>query len=335
MDRFPIAARSLERPYHIDGDQFERQYKERLSGYSGWLEKDHADRWLVFPENVGERLSVDETSLSNGELYTVVTNKAAKGRKGAIVAIVSGTDSGAVLEALERIPMAVRQHVMEVTLDMAGSMGRICRLAFPNAVKVIDRFHVQKLALDAVQELRVRFRWDAMDRENEQIRQAKLSGKEYRPELLSRKGVQTGASPQRRHPQATPLPQQIPPVQVPGEMDGVPEDEGEASVRHIPRHRPGIFSVSQTEADLLQDKNQGRGLHKTGKNEVQKSGIDTFRTIEETIYNHYENILNFFDNRSTNASAESFNAKIKAFRRQLRGVSDVRYFLFRLCNIYA
>ena len=30
----------------------------------------------------------------------------------------------------------------------------------------------------------VRFRWDAMDRENEQIRQAKLSGKEYRPELL-------------------------------------------------------------------------------------------------------------------------------------------------------
>lgn len=148
------------------------------------MEKDHADRWLVFPENVGERLSVDETSLSNGELYTVVTNKAAKGRKGAIVAIVSGTDSGVVLEALERIPMAVRQHVMEVTLDMAGSMGRICRLAFPNAVKVIDRFHVQKLALDAVQELRVRFRWDAMDRENEQIRHAKLSGKEYRPELL-------------------------------------------------------------------------------------------------------------------------------------------------------
>lgn len=70
-------------------------------------------------------------------------------------------------------------------------------------------------------------------------------------------------------------------------------------------------------------------------NEAQNSGIDTFRTIVETIYNHYENILNFFDNRSTNASAESFNAKRKAFRRQLRGVSDVNYFLFRLCNIYA
>ncbi|MBD9293827.1 MAG: DDE transposase, partial [Bacteroidales bacterium] len=46
-------------------------------------------------------------------------------------------------------------------------------------------------------------------------------------------------------------------------------------------------------------------------------------------------ILNFFDNRSTNASAESFNAKIKNFRAQLRGISDVKYFLFRLQKIYA
>ncbi|MBR5834895.1 MAG: transposase, partial [Bacteroidales bacterium] len=38
---------------------------------------------------------------------------------------------------------------------------------------------------------------------------------------------------------------------------------------------------------------------------------------------------------STNASAESLNSKIKAFRMQLRGVSDVKYFLFRLTKIYA
>jgi hypothetical protein len=37
---------------------------------------------LVFPENLGKRLSIDETALSNGELYTILTNKAAKGKKG-------------------------------------------------------------------------------------------------------------------------------------------------------------------------------------------------------------------------------------------------------------
>ena len=42
-----------------------------------------------------------------------------------------------------------------------------------------------------------------------------------------------------------------------------------------------------------------------------------------------------FDNRSTNASAESFNAKIKAFRAQYRGVSDVNFFLFRLSKLFA
>ena len=50
---------------------------------------------------------------------------------------------------------------------------------------------------------------------------------------------------------------------------------------------------------------------------------------------HLENILNFFDNRSTNANAESFNSKIKGFRANLRGVSDVNFFLFRLEKLFA
>ncbi|MEZ7507050.1 transposase [Flavobacterium sp. Arc2] len=54
-----------------------------------------------------------------------------------------------------------------------------------------------------------------------------------------------------------------------------------------------------------------------------------------TIKINYDSILNYFDNRSTNASAESFNAKIKAFRSQFRGVRNVEFFLFRLTNIYA
>ncbi|MEC4115283.1 transposase [Myroides pelagicus] len=50
---------------------------------------------------------------------------------------------------------------------------------------------------------------------------------------------------------------------------------------------------------------------------------------------NYKTILNYFDNRSTNASAESFNAKIKAFRAQFRGVRDIDFFLYRLTKLYA
>jgi transposase len=61
---------------------------------------------------------------------------------------------------------------------------------------------------------------------------------------------------------------------------------------------------------------------------VTKSGFKLFNTISRTIMNHYNTILNYFDNRSTNASAESFNAKIKAFRSHFRGVRNVEFFLF-------
>ncbi len=70
-------------------------------------------------------------------------------------------------------------------------------------------------------------------------------------------------------------------------------------------------------------------------NKVEKAGFESFNIISKTIFHHYETILNYFNNRSTNASAESFNAKIKEFRAQFRGVRDVEFFLFRLCKIYA
>nr|WP_162034231.1 transposase [Chryseobacterium potabilaquae] len=69
--------------------------------------------------------------------------------------------------------------------------------------------------------------------------------------------------------------------------------------------------------------------------EVEEIGFKSFNTLTKTLMNHYRDILNYFDNRSTNASAESFNAKIKNFRLQLRGVKDTTFFLFRLSKLFA
>ena len=100
MDQYPIAASSLEKYYHINGKQFERQYKDHFSGYRDWEAQEgiHAEQYLIFPENIGPRLSIDETSLSDGELYTIVTNKDAHGGKGAIVAIMVGTKAWDIAE---------------------------------------------------------------------------------------------------------------------------------------------------------------------------------------------------------------------------------------------
>lgn len=65
-------------------------------------------------------------------------------------------------------------------------------------------------------------------------------------------------------------------------------------------------------------------------NKVEEAGFHSFNVIAVTFYEHYEEILNFYNNRATNAAAESFNAKIKLFRANLRGVVDKSFFLFRL-----
>ncbi len=82
MDNHPISSKSLEKFYFVDGKQLSQQYRDYLSNYSTWEQKEHSKQWMIFSENIGPFLSIDETSLSNGELYTIVTNKDAKGQKG-------------------------------------------------------------------------------------------------------------------------------------------------------------------------------------------------------------------------------------------------------------
>ena len=68
-----------------------------------------------------------------------------------------------------------RYQVREITLDMAPNMEQIARTCFPAAKRVTDRFHVQKLAYEAVQEMRVKARWEALDEESIQIAYAKAA----------------------------------------------------------------------------------------------------------------------------------------------------------------
>jgi transposase len=327
LDTNPIPTQSLEEYYHINGIQLERHYKERLSNYADWEQKSHADEWLLFPQNMGAHLSIDETSLSNGELYTVITNKAAKGRKGCLVAIVSGTRSEDVNAVLEKIPEDELNKVEEVTLDMSESMHKIVRRSFPKANRVIDRFHVQRLAFDAIQEMRIAHRWDAINKETEAKEQAKLAGEKYVPELFTNEDSRKQLLARSRYLL----------FQSPEKWSHSQKKRAEILFEQYPDLKQA-YSLTHS-LRMIYHKNIHKDVARLSLarwfNKVTDSEFKSFNTISATIYQHDDEILNFFINRSTNASAESFNAKIKAFRAALRGVSDMNFFLFRLSNIYA
>lgn len=327
MDNYPISSNSLEKHYHIDGDRFGQQYKEHLSGYKDWDQKDHAQQWILYPGNLGPRLSIDETSLSNGELYTVVTNKDGKGRKGTLVAMIEGTASNKVIEVINRMPEKQRNVVKEITLDMSGSMDKIVRWCFPCATRVIDRFHVQKLANDAIQEMRIVHRWDAINEETNAIENAKLDGKKYIPEVL-----QNGDSKKQLLARSRYL------LFKSAEKWTIKQKERATLLFDLyPDIKQAYWLTHSLRLIFTHTKNKGVAYTKMAKwfNDVTDSGFKSFNTISATFYSHYPEILNYFDNRSTNASAESFNAKIKAFRATQRGVRDIPFFLFRLAKIYA
>ena len=84
----------------------------------------HADKWLIFPKNIGPRLCIDETAMSNGELYTIISNPDARGKKGTLVAIIEGVKSDDIIAIINKIPERHRRLVKEVTLDMSNSMNR-------------------------------------------------------------------------------------------------------------------------------------------------------------------------------------------------------------------
>ena len=327
METSPVTCRTLEEFYHIDGHTFAKQYKEVLSGFREWDQLDHADEWLLFPDNVGPRLAIDETSLSNGELYTFVTNRDARTRERSLVAVVAGTKSEDVISVLLRIDGEKRMAVREVTLDLSDSMRKIVRTVFPKASRVIDRFHIQKLACDAVQELRIKHRWNAIQQANDEMEDAKLKGDDYVPfrypngdtrrELLIRSRYLLFKSADnwtdRQKQRAAIL------------FEEYPDIKKAYGLCHSLRM---IFSKNTI-------KDAARLSMARWYNKVEEAGLHSFNVIAATFYEHYDEILNFYNNRSSNAMVESFNAKIKLFRANLRGVADRKFFLFRIANLFA
>lgn len=304
-----------------------RYYRNKLSDFKDWIHRYNAKEGLVFPENLGSHISIDETSLSHGELYTVVTNKEARGKKGTIIAILNGTKSENIIPLLKQIPSRLRSKVKEITLDLASNMALIAKKSFPKAVQVIDRFHLQQLATDALQEMRIKHRWRAIDQENQAVEEAKriktshliqeLGNGDTLRQLLARSRYLLYKSEHKwtwqQQERAALLFEYYPDLQ---------------KAYKLCQQLSWIFN--NTDGKLL-------AFNRLGKwgNQVEATGFKSFNSIVNTINAHYDRILNYFDHRSTNASAESFNSKIKAFRSQFRGVTDINFFLFRLAKLFA
>ena len=113
--------------------------------------------------------------------------------------MVKATRSDEVIRILEKIPLQDRKQVKEVTVDLAASMNKIGRMAFPEARLVSDRFHVQQLPSEALQQMRIKHRWIAIEEESQQIKKAKQEDRQYEPQVFENGDTPTQLLPPGRY----------------------------------------------------------------------------------------------------------------------------------------
>ena len=275
---------------------------------------------------MGAYLSIDEVSLSKGELYTFLTNKSGKGKKGTLVACIKGTLSKDIVEVLEKISLEKRLKVKEVTLDMAKNMEAAMKKVFTDAKLVTDRFHVVRLAMEALQHIRVNLKWKEMDKENEAVKAAKEKNQKYEAEELENGDTPKQLLARCRYALA----------KKEGEWT---ENQKERTTILFKKYPELEIAYHQTLAfrNIYEDRSitNAKSRFTDWCNEVIEKQIKEFYTVANTVKYNLDNILNFFVNRNTNANAESFNSKLKLFRANLRGVTDTKFFLFRLAKLFA
>jgi transposase len=295
-------------------ERLERAYKDHLSGYDESAAPDE----LFFPENLGKRETIDETGLIHNELYTIVTNK----DSGKLVALMKGTKAWEITAKLmKHLPVEKRMAVEEVTLDMDDGFDWVTRECFPNAEKIVGRFHVQKLVTECMQTLRIIERQKILT----QRREATKARQSFREEPYENGDTPRQLLARSRYLLFKPS------------TSWTENQKARAII--LFREYPDMQRAYELCQHLKQlyDKQMTRDVAVTllrqWCDECGQSQIPEMQDAAASVLRHEGRILNFWNNRATNAFAESFNAKIKRFRGMLRGIKDIKFFLFR-CQVY-
>jgi len=247
-------------------------------------------------------------------MYTIMTNS----QTSKIAFLAQSLKEEELKQAIQNYMAHTIEEVKSVSCDMSPTYKKLCKEVFPNTRLVIDKFHVIKHLMDALQTVRRQLKDQAINKEQN----IQLSGHRFwsEIELLERS----------RYLLAKMQP----------EWD---EDE-----QQMMDYLFKIFPVLQTAYQLTQKlrlwynaKNIGKHLNNIEIelyqwcDEVNQSKIPAFRSVKKMIERHHDDIINYFKEGQTNAKAENMNSKIQRFLAGNFGIKDRDFFLYRVAGYFA
>ncbi len=308
--------------YCVNGKCFAGLYRNKFSGYAEWRE-DGLDCGFYFNSaNIGPYMSPDETCLSNGEVWTFLTNKDGHGGRGTLAAAFPGTKSDEIIATLiGAMGKNLRRKVKEVTCDLSPSMMLIAAEVFYNAHVVNDRFHVQQLYNEAVDEIRVDIRRQLIAEDNTRDRSepaVTYSNGETMCQILARS----------KHTLMT----------AQNKWTDIQRHRANILFSHYPILKDAyrlamelrrIFNMKISPTKAMEKMN---GWYEKAMALVNNN----FRSVIKTFKNHAPDnpqLLPSVCHQRLRRSVQT--PKSKYFGSQMRGVRDRDFFIFRLIKLYA
>jgi len=228
------------------------------------------------------KLAIDETSFKRGHNYVTLIIDAAKR---SVIDVQKGREAGTVTQFAAKLAArgGSSDNIKAVTSDMAPPYLSAVSANFPNAEHTIDKFHVKKEVLSALDDVR-KEEQSATKRKKElfvarrlfMIPTAKLSDVQAADiAALSKRYPLTGRA-----------------YRIVSGLDD--------------------FYASRTveEADTL-----FHSLYSW----MRRCRLNPMKKVAETLMRHKDNILSYFNNRLTNAICEGINSMVQAMKRKARG----------------
>lgn len=295
-------------------------------------------------ENFGSNMCIDDKNLGEHG-FTIISNL----DTGKIACMIETRKSEIINKVLKKHVAKERlESVQVLTKDLAGNYEKVREKSFLFAVGVADKFHVVKLGMQALSDLRVSYRQEELTKERLR-REAHKCNEASNRKLALRAGntYETKKCPPapRMKNGETVLQLLVLTNKALSQFQnkwGTEMKERVSILFHLFPNLEKMYQLISAFRGIYTVKEFGENILKKAKISLEKwfksvgaSEITELQNFASTVMYHRKNILAYFKTGQTNAYAESLNAKLQRFLRENFGIKNLDFFLWRIKKIFS
>lgn len=228
-----------------------------------------------------QAIAVDETSFKRGQSYVTVVLDAQERR---VIDVEAGRSEQTVIDFSYKLEKkgGACENIRFASSDMAAAYRSGIQFCFPNAQHTVDKFHVKKLMLEAMDEVR---------RSEQKATRSKALNTSKRLLMI----------PERKH-------------------SAEQAQKVSALCKEYPKTGRAFRMVQALDVIYASNNyDDAKARYHELYRWLRKSRLEPMKKVALTLRKYADEILNIFQTRMTNAICEGINSMIQAAKRKARG----------------